>query len=292
MKIILGVDAQTAHKPAICLLSRLHPLRREMLLVHAADVSTAWSGAYSDSFLQAEYTKAMQNVGLRALDEARSDSCAHDFHAKTRLVLGSAAHALITEAEKEHADLIAVNSTHKGVWSASFLGSISRALAIACPMSILVTKGERRLPQNPRIVFATDHSDYANKALDRFLEFKFDGISEVIVLTAFEVDENQVEVMSKGLPELGTSVTELIESRMLEKTKEVCEKLAAAGYKATPRVAQGPVNDMIRLTMQDTHADLLVLGAQGHGFLSRLFVGSTSLHQVVSEPYPVMVVRP
>jgi nucleotide-binding universal stress UspA family protein len=292
MKVILGVDAQAAHKPAICLLSRLHPAKREMLLVHAADVSTAWSGAYSDAYLQAEYTKSMQNVGLTALDEARSDSCAHDFHAKTRLVLGSPAHSLITEGEKEHADLIAVNSTHKGAWSASFLGSISRALAIACPISILVTKGERRLPANPRVVFATDHSDYANQALDRFLQFRFDGISEVIVLTAFELDENQVEVMSRGLPELGTSVSQLIETRMMEKTKEVCDKLAQAGYRATPRVVQGPVNDAIRNTMQDAHADLLVLGAQGHGFLSRLLVGSTSLHQVVAEPYPVMVVRP
>jgi hypothetical protein len=44
--------------------------------------------------------------------------------------------------------------------------------------------------------------------------------------------------------------------------------------------------------MLDTKSDLLVLGAQGHGFLARLRMGSKSFHQVVSERYSVLVLRP
>ena len=36
---------------------------------------------------------------------------------------------------------------------------------------------------------------------------------------------------------------------------------------------------------------LMILGAQGHGFIERLLIGSTSLHQVAAEPYPVLVLR-
>ncbi len=291
MKVVLGVDTQGSYKPTICLLARLHPARREMVLVHAADSSSYWVGGYGEAGVQVDYARALENAGRTALDEARSDSCSHDFRPTTRLVLGPAGHGLMAEAEKEHADLIAVNANHKGVWSATFLGSISRALAISSPKSILVTKGDRRLPLHPRVVFATDHSDYANKALSRFLEYKFEGVSEVIVLTSYAVDDLQLEVLQRTIPALGPSVGEVIENRLQEKNEAVCERLKAAGYSATSRVVEGPVNDAIRLTMQDTHADLLVLGAQGHGFMERLLVGSTALHQVVSEPYPVLVVR-
>jgi nucleotide-binding universal stress UspA family protein len=43
--------------------------------------------------------------------------------------------------------------------------------------------------------------------------------------------------------------------------------------------------------MLDTQADILVMGAQGHGFVERVFIGSVSLHQALYEPYPVMIVR-
>ena len=39
------------------------------------------------------------------------------------------------------------------------------------------------------------------------------------------------------------------------------------------------------------NADLLVLGAQGHGFLERLTTGSVSLDQAVARPYSVIVMR-
>jgi nucleotide-binding universal stress UspA family protein len=43
--------------------------------------------------------------------------------------------------------------------------------------------------------------------------------------------------------------------------------------------------------MQETHSELLVLGSQGHGFMERIALGSTSLEQAIKQPYSVLVVR-
>ncbi len=76
------------------------------------------------------------------------------------------------------------------------------------------------------------------------------------------------------------------------KNATVCEKLRNAGYETTSSTAQGSPNDAIREAMRDTRANLLVVGSHGKGFIERTFIGSVSLHQVVAEPYPVLVIRP
>jgi nucleotide-binding universal stress UspA family protein len=43
--------------------------------------------------------------------------------------------------------------------------------------------------------------------------------------------------------------------------------------------------------MTEQNGDLLILGAQGHGFLHRIMLGSVALHQIAVEEYPVLIVR-
>jgi nucleotide-binding universal stress UspA family protein len=51
------------------------------------------------------------------------------------------------------------------------------------------------------------------------------------------------------------------------------------------------VNDAIKQTMQEFNAQLLIVGAHGHGFFERMMLGSIALHQVVAEPHSVLVLR-
>jgi len=44
--------------------------------------------------------------------------------------------------------------------------------------------------------------------------------------------------------------------------------------------------------MHSTGAELMVVGAHGKGWIERLLIGSTSLHEVIDEPYNVLVLRP
>jgi hypothetical protein len=68
--------------------------------------------------------------------------------------------------------------------------------------------------------------------------------------------------------------------------------LSAVCPDCTPVSLRGEVNATLRELMRTEQADLLVLGAQGHGFLDRMRSGSVSFHQVVGESYSVLVLRP
>jgi nucleotide-binding universal stress UspA family protein len=57
-------------------------------------------------------------------------------------------------------------------------------------------------------------------------------------------------------------------------------------------VVEGTVEESIHRVMSDLKADLLIVGSQGHGFIDRIVVGSTSLHEVIGENYPVLLLRP
>lgn len=292
MKAILGIDSQEHYKPAMCLLSRLGFPKPELTLLHSADPLLPFAPTLAaDAGLQAEYTRTVENLGIDALDKAMDDACAHHFRAKTRLAYGSPSQALIHEAEQTNADLVAVCATHRGRWTSSFLGSVSRALAISCPCSILIAKSPE-VPKPPmRAVFATDHSPYSDRAFERFLEMAPAGIKKITVVSAYEIDDHEAEVLHRNLAMLGGLVDTWVEDTLTEKNNALVKQLEKAGYEADARVVKGAPNPTIRRAMQEAQADLLIMGAQGHGFLERMLIGSVALHQVVAEDYPVLVLR-
>jgi len=292
VKAIVGVDSQGCYKPGLCLFAKMRFSKPEVVLLNAVDTTLPFAPMTGNEVeVQAEYSKVVQNLGLSALDYAIDEACVRGLNPKTKLVFGAPAQSLITEAEKANADMVVVCASHKGLWSTSFLGSVSRSLCISCRTSVLVAKEDRKTPPTLTVVFATDHSKYCERALERFIQMRPTGIKHVHVVSAYKVDDHEAKVLEKNLPALGGQVDQWIEERLEEKNAEVQEKLCRAGYNTSTRVVRGEANDVIREAMRDTRADLLVLGAQGHGFFERALAGSVALHQVVAEPYPVLIVR-
>lgn len=293
MKAIVGVDTFGAYKPAIQLLARFKFANPQTTLAHFMNPVSPYvpKEVAEDPFYQAELTKAMENVGRTALDDAKIEACARDLFPRMLLRLGNAAKGLTELAAEQHADLVAVRAERGSLWSTSFLGSISRGLAVGCHSSILVAKEPIKEDVPLRVVLATDHSEESNRWISKFLSWKPRGISEIHVVTAYEVSDREAQILHANLPALGGMVDTWIEEHLQSLNDRVVEKLRASGYAATSRVGAGRPDDVIRQAMQDTQSDVLVLGAQGHGFIERLFIGSCAMHQIVSEPYPVLVVR-
>ena len=293
MRIIVGVDEAGAYKPAVKLLGQLHFQNPAVLLLHAADVGLALPGNQPVSpESHEEYSKAIQNMGLRALDEAKDVACSWDLNVRSKFVFGKAARTLISEAGVAQADLVVVCASHRGIWSTSFLGSVSRAVSIYCRSSVLIAKGEITSKRPLRAVFATDHSAYADAALNRFIKLGSHGIDEVHVVSAYEVDDNEAEALQLNLPMIGGDVDRYLGEVVRSCNEICCAKLQTAGYKTSSIVAKGSPTDVIRQAMQNTSADLLIVGAQGGGAMEEVLIGSVALHQVAAEPYPVLLVRP
>jgi nucleotide-binding universal stress UspA family protein len=293
MKAIIGVDAKKQYRSALKLFGALQFPSAEVMLMHASSPVLALAPVSLIAGVEAEtrYAEATEKRGLQLLEEAKALACDLEIRAQTTLKHGSPADVLTKAVADEGADLVAVCETKPGAWTTTFFGGVSRSLAIDCQASLLVAKGRMRRTHGLTAVLATDHSAYAEKCLRTFLRMAPKGIQRIIVLSAIELSGDEAAILSTLLPPSERNVEDWIAEDIEHKNAEVAEKLRSAGYVAETSVMHGSANECIASLMRKEEADLLIMGAQGRGFLDRLFIGSVSLHQVVAEPYPVLLLR-
>lgn len=285
MNIVVGVDLGRHYESALNLANRLQFNYPHWILAHSVDVAMAFSGysVISEAPLAYDFFKSASEGAQKVLDDSKADHPNLDI--ETRLLTGSAVNELIRLAEETKSELMCVHSERKGSLGSLFLGSVSRGIAIAASQSILISKGEVDPTGPVRAVLATDHSDYANRAITRFLEMKPAGIHNIHVISALHIS-------GQNPTDTDTGVVRTLFDEASAKTNKVVERLTAAGYCATGQVINRPVHEAIDEAMESVKADLLIIGGQGHGFVHRALLGSTTLHQVVAEPYSVLVIRP
>lgn len=293
MKTIVGIDNQGAYPPAIQLLSALQIKDLEVTLLHAVNPVAPFVplGLEPSLEVQSEYRRVIENLGIAALQEAKTMCSGLHMPVKTQMVYGMAAESICTAVDQTGADLVSVATHERHHWHPSFVASVSRGLTISCHASVLSAKGPAPTGRKLRAVLATDHSDYSTRWIDRFLAMPILGISDIHVMTAYSVDDHEAEILHRNLPALGGMVETWIEDRLEARNIDLLSRLTEHGYIAKGSVVRGEANESIRNAMAETEADLLIVGAQGHGFIERLFIGSVSLHQAVYEPYSVLIVR-
>ncbi len=230
-----------------------------------------------------------EEEGKKALDRAKE---ALGNGAEAEIRRGDPARELMTYADEADADLIAIHSEAKGTYGDLFFGSVAKGLVQAADQSLLVAKGESAADGPLQVVFATDHSEYAARSLDLLLSWAPKGWGKVWVVTANETAPAVAALLVHDLPHLVDEAPIWIREKLEELNRKTVDRFVRAGIPAEGVVIDAHPNDAMRTVMMDTGADLLAMGAQGHGFLARLRMGSKSFHQVVSEKYSVLVLRP
>ena len=73
--------------------------------------------------------------------------------------------------------------------------------------------------------------------------------------------------------------------------EQAVSSLGKAGIATKTEFKRGYVSSAIEHTMAECNGDLVILGAQGHGFLERLLIGSVALNQVVTSRFSTLVIR-
>jgi nucleotide-binding universal stress UspA family protein len=199
---------------------------------------------------------------------------------------------MMHEAELENADMIALCATHHGTWTSSYLGSATCALAINSPVTLLVAKGAVKRSGGFTAVLANDHSNISQRWIDHFISFAPQGITNLHVVSAYEVDDEAAAAAHKNLAMLGGDVERWLNETITERTKVTADKLTEAGFNTTFSVKEGPATDAIRQAMQEQQADILIIGAHGNTQVPGAKIGSVALHQVVAETYPLLIIRP
>lgn len=298
MKVICGVDTSKESAKALELSVRLAFPRPAFELIHVIErLSPFIYGEFSSGTDFITQVLATQHeVAEKALSGAKKilgDFLQQQGVGNTSIVEllreGTIATELAVTAASNHADLIAIGHTTRTRVEGALYGSVGRKLAVTAPCSILIARDKPVKKSGLRAVFATDHSPYANKCIELFKQNRPAGITDLTILTAYSFATEALVAASATA--LESKAKEWVEAGLERENQEVIKRLSDTPCILRSCVAAGDITTAIEDTMRKVEADILILGAQGHGFIERLMLGSVSFHQAVDGKHHTLIMR-
>ena len=141
-----------------------------------------------------------------------------------------------------------------------------------------------------KILYPTDFSGVAVKALEYVKRLKASGAKEVIVLHVNDERGNESVVRILG----GSQFNKLNEKKMQEtekKLKGIEKELVDAGLKVKLRIETGmPVREILRVEDEE-NVSVTVIGSHGRSNLEEIFLGSVSEKVIRKSKRPVFVIK-
>lgn len=294
MKITMGVD--DAGRAAL-VAETIEALKFTAPKIDIVHVTESWSDApYSTLQSQSpdlvtRYFEIIENEAKGLLTTVRSDLEQRGFKGtRTHHLQGFVTNQLLQHAQDTGASLLAVGSSGKGPIEAIMVGSVTRKAAIGSDRTLLVAKQPVNKSKPLKAVLATDHSPYAKRFIEEFGRLAPRGIGELVVTTVYPAE--MIKAMSSVAGHFKADVGGWLRSELENANQKVCKQLSAIGATCKSRVESASnVSDKLADIMREEKADLLIVGAQGRGFIERMTVGSVALDQVMKRHYSVLVVR-
>jgi len=137
-----------------------------------------------------------------------------------------------------------------------------------------------------KILYPTDFSDCAEKAIGYIKKLKEAGAEEVIVINV--LDERST---AYGI-DAGVKFLLELEKEMKGGVEGVKKRFEKAGFKAKALVRRGiPAREIVKAA-EDENASIIVMGSAGKSMLGEILLGSTSENVVRSSKKPVLVIKP
>jgi nucleotide-binding universal stress UspA family protein len=293
MRTVVGVDVGDAFWPAVDLVRALRFRGCELDLVHSVEplLPDGTFPELSRANALSDLLKSATELGEQTLARAAEKLRQQGIKVQTFQRFGDVARQLIEHADGVGSSLIAVRSQVKSYYGSLFFGSVAKGLVVGAHQSVLIAKKECDPSKRLTAVFATDHSDYANRCLDQLIDMAPEGIGRFVVVTANEVTPGVAALLVNDVPNLQDQAPVWIAEKLNEYNEKVGERLSKLGAETESRVIDGHPNAAIQRAMAETGADLLIMGAQGHGFFDRLRLGSKSFHQAMNEHSSILILR-
>jgi nucleotide-binding universal stress UspA family protein len=261
----------------------------DLLLVTAVAQVGVWDAALT--------LQVMEKEGQVAGEYLSEQAAKLGGNVKTSVLQGDAAEAILSEAEKAGADLIAI-STHGRSGLRRFLfGSVATKLLEASSVPVLFLRpkeGEDKGAPGPvvkKILVPLDGSDVALSIMPTVEEFAramgaslvlYHAVAPLAVYPGFE---------AAAVPALHT-VTEELQNQAREILERTARDAKSRGIEATMIVAVDMAVDGILQAGEDAKVDLIAIATHGRGGLGRLVLGSVADGVVRrSADIPCLVIR-
>ena len=141
-----------------------------------------------------------------------------------------------------------------------------------------------------KILYPTDFSDVAAKALTYIIKLKDSGAREVVVLHV--IDERGTEPVRRFLDQKDFEALKKNKEEETEKLlKDVAKELTQAGLKVKLRIETGiPVREILKVEAEEG-VSAVVIGSHGMSNLQEIFLGSVSEKVIRKSKRPVFVIK-
>jgi nucleotide-binding universal stress UspA family protein len=211
---------------------------------------------------------------------------------ESRAAEGDPAREILAEAAS--ADLIVMGTHGRSGFERFVLGSVAEAVVRKAPCSVLTIPLTARSAVSSvpvafrRIVAAVDFSEVSMEGLRQAASLALETDAHLTVMHVIEVPEHLALWIERvdGISHVRAWVEAAQEYLRLAVDPETRQYAHVE-----PRVETGRAYREILRVADEQRADLIVVGAHGHGLVEQMFVGSTAQHVVRRAGCPVLIVR-
>lgn len=206
---------------------------------------------------------------------------------------------ILAAAEEMPADLVVMGTHGRSGPEKFVLGSVSEKLVRRLPCPVMtVGHEEGRTWEAPgllgRILCATDFSESSDRAFDFALALAESHGARVTLFYSIEYMPDLGEARYRPVVPDPDPLRKEIERGAAEKLTQTINARGGEFSKVevTPRLGVGRAYKEILRAAAAERADLIVIGAQGHGLLEHLLSGSNAQQVIRKATCPVLTVRP
>jgi nucleotide-binding universal stress UspA family protein len=233
--------------------------------------------------------------GLTAVAESARKILAQRWpDAEARVVDGPTVDAILTRAERVGARVIVLGSRGHGPVARLLLGSTSLGVVRRMKHAALIVRGSPRA--FARVTLGLDGSPHSRRTVAFLAALDAPAGGAVTLVRVLE---------GVTLPSLGVmpataraavlaqaqAVREAEEKKWRREAESAAGDLRAAGWKVEIVLREGAPLHVLLAATRSARAQLLAVGARGHGRLERLLLGSVAEGALHRAPVSVLVVR-
>jgi nucleotide-binding universal stress UspA family protein len=140
-----------------------------------------------------------------------------------------------------------------------------------------------------KILYPTDFSEVAKKALPYIIGLKGAGTKEVIIL--YIIDERGIDTLRNSTAIDTLSVEKEWEELALNQISSLEDELKEQGFNVKAHIDKGiPFREIIRVS-EEENVSAIIMGSHGKSDLTEMLLGSVTETVVRKAKKPVLVVR-
>jgi len=268
----------------------------ELVLLHVLKYPYPYVGGLAGHIDVESYYDSVEEVARQRLESLRDEHGAAARAVHTALFRGIPEEVIVEYAADEGVDLIVVPTHARTGVEHWLLGSVAERVVrgAQCPVLTVSPRQESPQPFHPStILFATDFSEHANRALPAAIELAEHYGAELVMIHVVTVWNNDPANPDWRFPELPEEHREAIEEAVRQHFDAAMAGVETDHDAIRTRHVRGfdPGLDLIEAAREEG-AELIVLATHGRLGLAHMLIGSTAEKVIRYAECPVLSIKP